>query len=129
MRRISCLIAVAVILLAARPAGAASLLDPAFHFQTITTTHFVIYFHQGEDRLAARLATIAEETWLQVGRALDVAAPRRTHVILADQSELANGWATPLPYGLIFITAAAPPGSEFIGRTDDWLRLVFTHEF
>jgi hypothetical protein len=30
---------------------------------------------------------------------------------------------------LIFVTAAAPPGSDFIGRTDDWLRLVFTHEF
>jgi hypothetical protein len=110
-------------------ADAASLLDPAFHFRTLTTAHFIIYFHQGEDQLAARLAGIAEEEWGQVGRALGITAPPRTHVILADQSELANGWATPLPYNLIFVTAAAPPGSDFIGRTDDWLRLVFTHEF
>src|SRR5205823_7334411 len=64
-----------------------------------------------------------------VGGAFGVDAPRLTHVVLADQSELANGWATPLPYNTIFITAAAPPGSESVGRNDDWLRLVFTHEF
>src|SRR5262249_15398056 len=29
----------------------------------------------------------------------------------------------------IMVTAAAPAGSEFIGRSDDWLRLVFVHEF
>ena len=120
--------AVAVLAIAVR-ADAASILDPAFHFRTLTTPHFIIYFHQGEDHLAARLASIAEEEWGQVGRALGITAPPRTHVILADQSELANGWATPLPYNLIFVTAAAPPGSDFIGRTDDWLRLVFTHEF
>jgi hypothetical protein len=49
-------------------------------------------------------------------------------MVLADQSDLANGWATPL-YDLIVVTAAAPAGSDFIGQTDDWLRLVFTHEF
>ncbi len=27
------------------------------------------------------------------------------------------------------IAAAWPAGSEFIGNIDDWLRLVFTHEF
>lgn len=129
MRRISILAIYIAVVCAAGPVNAASLLDPAFHFQTLTTPHFIIYFHQGEDHLAARLAAIAEEEWPRVGQALGVTAPRRTHVIVADQSELANGWATPLPYNVIFVTAAAPPGSDFIGRTDDWLRLVFTHEF
>jgi WD40 repeat protein len=123
------LVLLAAILMATTGANAASLLDPAFHFRTLTTEHFIIYFHQGEDHLAARLAVIAEEEWPRVGQALGITAPMRTHVILADQSELANGWATPLPYNLIFVTATAPPGSDFIGRTDDWLRLVFTHEF
>jgi hypothetical protein len=129
MRRTSILAICVAVVFWSWPLHAASLLDPAFHFRTLTTPHFIIYFHQGEDHLAARLAAIAEEQWPRVGQALGVTAPRRTHVILADQSELANGWATPLPYNVIFITAAAPPGSDFIGRTDDWLRLVFTHEF
>src|SRR5215813_13210274 len=117
MRRISILAICVAVVVSAWRADAASLLDPAFHFRTLTTAHFIIYFHQGEDHLAARLAAIAEEEWPRVGQALGVTAPRRTHVILADQSELANGWATPLPYNVIFITAAAPSGSDFIGRT------------
>ena len=51
------------------------------------------------------------------------------HVILVDQTDLSNGWATPTPYNLIEITAAAPPGDSSIGNTDDWLRLVFSHEY
>jgi WD40-like Beta Propeller Repeat len=128
-RAISRVAVVALLIAAATRADAAALLDPALRFRTLQTEHFLIYFHQGEDGLARRLAVIAEDVWPRVGLALGVRAPRRTHVILADQSELANGWATPLPYDLIFVTAAAPPGSDFIGRTDDWLRVVFTHEF
>src|SRR5262245_40290913 len=61
--------------------------------------------------------------------AVAVTPPKRTHVILVDQTERANGWATPVPYDTILVAAVWPPGSDFIGDTDDWLRLVFTHEF
>jgi Tol biopolymer transport system component len=128
MRRISFFLLVAMVWLSAH-AHAASRVDPALHFRTLRTRHFVIYFHQGEDRLASRLAAIAEGVWSQVGSALGVNAPRLTHVILADQSEIANGYATPLPYNTIFVTAAPPPGADALSFTDDWLRLVFTHEF
>ena len=53
----------------------------------------------------------------------------RVQVILVDQSDLSNGWATPLPYNTIEIAAAAPGGASSIGNTDDWLRLVFAHEY
>jgi hypothetical protein len=55
--------------------------------------------------------------------------PGITHVVLADQSELANGWAFPLPYNTIVLNAAWPAASEFSGQTDDWLRMVFSHEY
>src|SRR6476620_10084788 len=51
------------VLLCATSARGAAFFDPAFRFRTIRTPHFVIYFHQGEERLAGRLAVIAEETW------------------------------------------------------------------
>ena len=110
-------------------ARAASLVDPALRFRQRATEHFVIYFHQGEDALAARVATIAEDTWTHVSRALDLVPPPRTYVIVSDHTDTANGWATPLPYNLILITANAPPPADFIGNTTDWLRTVFTHEF
>jgi dipeptidyl aminopeptidase/acylaminoacyl peptidase len=119
----------AVALLWASAAGAVGLVDPALRFRQRRTPHFVIYFHAREEPLAARLAALVEEVRDQVGAALGIQPPALTHVILADQAELANGWATPLPRNVVFLTAAVPSGSDFIGRTDNWLRLVFTHEY
>ena len=109
--------------------GAATLFDPALRFRTIATSHFVIYYHRGEETMARRLASIAEETWRALESPLGVRPPRRTHVVLADQTELANGYATPVPYDVIVIYTVWPAGSESIGNVDDWLRVAFTHEF
>lgn len=116
-------------LTAARQLDAATLLDPLLRFRQTRTPHFVIYFHAGEEHLASRLVRLVEPVRGEVGAALGVEPPALTHVILADQTEVANGWATPLPRSTVFLNAAAPSGSDFIGRTDDWLRLVFTHEY
>ena len=102
--------------------------DPRYRFQAIPTEHFVIYFHQGEDALARRLARIAEETWQALRTPLGRTAPSRTHVILVDQTDIANGWATPVPRSTIAIYAVWPAGSEAL-KSDDWLRLAFVHEY
>src|SRR5690242_6029215 len=120
-------VAVALLTLAAITADAATLFDPALKFRMLHTEHFRIYFHQGEDRLAGRLAVIAEGVWHALERPLGVRPPRLTHLVVADQSEQANGYATPLPYNTIVIYPTWPRGAEF--NTDDWLRLVVTHEF
>lgn len=128
--RAALLVLVATLLhLGADPASAAGLVDPLLKFRQIRTEHFIIYFHQGEEGLARRLAAIVESVRTDVGGSLASPLPNLTRVIIADQSETANGWATPLPRNTIFLNAAAPSGADVIGRTDDWLRLVFTHEF
>ena len=53
----------------------------------------------------------------------------RVQVILVDQTDLSNGWATPVPYDAIEITAVPPSAETLIGNTTDWLELVFTHEY
>jgi WD40-like Beta Propeller Repeat len=111
------------------PLQAVSLFDPALRFRSIRTDHFVVYFHQGTEPLARKLAAIAEQTWANLREPLGALPPVRTHVVLVDQSELANGSATPVPYNTVIVTTAWPAGYEFIGEIDDWLRLVFTHEF
>ncbi len=111
------------------PVRAASLFDPALRFRMIRTDHFIIYVHQGDERRGERLASIAEETWRALRQPLGVNPPRRTQVVLADQTELPNGYATPLPYDTIVIYPVWPPGADFLGDADDWLRVAFTHEF
>jgi hypothetical protein len=123
-------LAFALLIAAGAPqvAGAATRYDPRFRFRTIATPRFNIYFHQGEERIARRLARIVEDVADQVAPRFGV-ANGRVHVILVDQHDLSNGWAVPAPYNVIEITAAAPPGQSSIGNTDDWLRLVFSHEY
>lgn len=104
-------------------------IDPRLRFQLVKTPHFTLYFHQGEESIARRLADLVEGVRTEVGESMRTEPPAHTHVILADQTEYANGWASPLPRDTVFLNAAAPSGAEFIGNTDDWLRVVFTHEF
>jgi Tol biopolymer transport system component len=107
---------------------AANRYDPRLRFRTITTPHFAIHFHQGEAALARRLASIAEEIFARVSKQIGTPGGR-VHVILVDQHDLSNGWATPVPFNTIEISAAAPSGESTIGNTDDWLRLVLSHEY
>ena len=113
---------------AATTASAATRYDPRLRFRTISTARFDIHYHQGEEGLAQRLARIAEEVATTLAQTLG-SASGRVQVILVDQNDQPNGWATPLPYNTIEISAAAPTADSGIGNVDDWLRLVFTHEF
>lgn len=103
--------------------------DPRLHFRVLPTPRADIYFHQGEDALARRLARVIDEVAPEVDRRLGGAPSGRLHVILVDQTDVSNGWATVVPYNLIEIAAVPPSGSSVIGNTDDWLRLVFAHEY
>ena len=108
--------------------GASERYDPRLRFRTISTPRFDIHFHQGEEAIAKRLAVVAEQVATEMEPRLG--RPRmRVNVILVDQTDLSNGWATPVPYNLIEIAAAAPRADSIIGNTRDWLRLVFTHEY
>ena len=102
--------------------------NPALRFRTIATGNFEIYFHQREEALAQRLARLVQE----IAPALDarLGAPRgRVRIVLVDQTDVSNGWASIIPYNLIELAAVPPAGASEIGNTDDWLRLVFTHEY
>jgi hypothetical protein len=123
------LIAALACLAVATSAAAATRYRPDLRFRSIATAHFVIHFHQGLEPLAARLAVLAEDVHEELSRRMGHAPGGRTHVVLVDQDDVPNGWATPLPYNLIEITAAAPAGAALVGNTTDWLRLVFTHEY
>jgi len=102
--------------------------DPRLQFRTLTTPRFDVHYHQGEEDLAKRLARIAEEVAGHLASPLG--SPRgRVHVVLVDQTDESNGWATVIPFNLIEVAAVPPASHSFIGNTDDWLRMVFTHEY
>ncbi|MCU0249495.1 MAG: hypothetical protein MUE61_04760 [Vicinamibacterales bacterium] len=119
----------AAFLASATPGLASGRYDAALRFRVLRTPHFTIYYHQGEADMARRLAVIAERVRGDLAGRTGLEAPSHAHVVLVDQSDIANGWSTPIPYNLIEIAALPPPPSSFLGHHDDWLRIVFTHEY
>jgi hypothetical protein len=128
MRRICALLS---ILLAAATMHAASIYPPSLHWRTITTEHFYIHYHQGEEDLASRAAAYAENAYTRLVPMMGWQPAGRTDVILADHVDLPNGSATPFPSNRVEILVTAPgadPSSPG-GNYDNWLNLVITHEF
>lgn len=118
-----------VLALMGTPALSQTRIDPRLQFVERRTPHFVIYSHAGEEVLARRLATLVEDVRRDVAKTLNLEAPALTHIVLADQWDYSNGFATVLPRNVIFMNVSAPSGEETIGRTDDWLRLLLVHEY
>lgn len=119
----------ALVLVRVVPAAAGPF-DPRLEFRTTRTAHFVIHYHQGADAAAARLAVLAETVHQRLaGRAGPGHDRRVTHLVVADQSDAPNGFATIIPWNAIVLYLAPPTGASFIGNTDDWLAYVFTHEY
>ncbi|MGC2165972.1 MAG: BamA/TamA family outer membrane protein [Gallionella sp.] len=105
--------------------------DPSFSWMTLSSAHFKVHYHQGEEALAKRAVTLAEDVHTRLVPRMKSQPHDRTHMVLIDSIDDANGWATPLPYNLITLYITQPYGESIFGAAnyDDWLRLLITHEY
>lgn len=112
------------------PAGYAKT-DPSFSWSTLSSSHFLVHFHQGEEALAKRVAVLAEDVHTRLAPRMKSQPHERTNIVLLDAFDDANGWATPLPYNLITLFITQPHGESIFGagNYDDWMRLLITHEY
>jgi len=106
------------------PAVAAAY-NPALEWYTISTEHFDVHYHAGEEWTASQVAEIAEEIHPYITGLYNY-DPGRCHFVILDDQDYANGaafyydnkieiWATNLEFGL--------------RGTGNWLRNVVTHEY
>src|SRR2546428_12772926 len=92
-----CALAVFV-LVTAYPAAA---LDPRFVWETLEAPHFQVPYHQGMYRYAQDAARAAELSHQRLVPQLDHAPEQRTHIVVEDDTDFANGNARPALYNLI----------------------------
>ena len=114
-------------LLSPRAAGAQY--DPAFRWSTLDTAHFQVHFHQGEEALARRVAAAAEKAHARLVPLLGHAPATRTQIVLSDDSDAANGSATPLPYNLIRLYGVPAESGSELGDERDWVEQLVAHEY
>jgi hypothetical protein len=120
--------AAAALSLAAAGAASAQPYDPGFRWRTLETPRFRVHYHQGEEALAQDVAREAERAHALLAPQLRY-APRRTHIVLSDDQDEANGLATPVPYDTIRLFAVPPSSFSELQDYRDWLRTLVQHEY
>ncbi len=113
-------------LLVALPAFAASF-PPGLRFKTLLGARASVHFSKGLEPMARQASALADQILERHATRYGVGVPR-VQIVLVDTNDDPNGFATPFPYPLVQIRAAAPDGSDAFGNHDGWLRLVLTHE-
>jgi hypothetical protein len=119
-------VAAAIVLLAARPARAG---DPDRVWRTIETEHFAIHFYVPMEDVARRVAQVAERSHDVLVPVLGHAPKEKTHVVIIDDTDGANGFASVLPRNQITLFATAPIAGSVLADHDDWLYGLFAHEY
>lgn len=107
----------------------AATFNPNEDYKTIDTKHFSIHFPEELENTAQRLANIAEDVHSRLSPKFKWTPWGKTQVLLLDSADTVNDMASVLPYNWIYIRAAAPGPESSLGTYDDWLYLVFTHEY
>lgn len=102
---------------------------PHHRFHTLTTPHFEITFHEGEEQLAAELAVIAEEVDSLLRPFVGWTPRMRTQVVLVDATDDANGYAQTVPYDAITLYAIPPRSDSALDNHNHWLYALFLHEY
>lgn len=119
-------LAAALVFCAARAADAQ--LPPNEHWRTIRTQHFRVHFTPGVEEDARRAAVNAERAYTELST--ELVPPRGTiDLVVSDNVDYVNGYATPFPSNRI-VVYAHPPTDDASGlrNYDDWNALVVTHE-
>ena len=120
---------IVILILGLSSVSQAARLDTSFIFSTIETPNFSIHFHQGLEGVARKAAVIAEDVHGKLTTEFNWRPDEKTELVLVDNSDFANGYATVLPYNIIFIQVVQPTLMSTLGEYDDWLRTLITHEY
>lgn len=103
--------------------------NPDYRMRTLETEHFYIHYYASEEEVADRVALTAERAYTRVTSLLGNGVYLKTHVILVDSTDSANGFANAVPFPRITLFATAPGSMSVLASYDDWIDILVTHEF
>ncbi len=103
--------------------------DPGLEWKTIENEHLYVHFAQGNQALAERAMAIAELAHQRLTRELDWVPREKTHIILSDETDQPNGYATPIYFNRTVLYLAPPSSINTLEDFDDWLTTLIVHEY
>jgi hypothetical protein len=119
------LAALATLALIARPANAQP--APYHRWRTLDTPHFRVHVPAGLEREGRVAGAAAEQAYEQLAK--ELTPPREPiELVVSDDADYSNGYATPFPSPRIVVYATPPVESPALRLNEDWLGIVITHE-
>jgi hypothetical protein len=112
-------------LLLAAPARAG---DPGLRWRTLSSDHFRLHYPRAMEPLARQTLRVAEEAYAVVRGIVGYDPSERVELALFDDQDSANGLTWTFPYNLIHLYAYPPLVDEQLACSDDWMRMLITHE-
>ncbi|MBM4375114.1 MAG: hypothetical protein FJ095_08520, partial [Deltaproteobacteria bacterium] len=103
--------------------------DPALERWTLETPHFRITYDTVLEPVAVRVAELGEAIHGRLAGPLGHDPDDVTHILITDQTDVANGSAIAVPYNQIQLFVTAPGDLSPLGDYDDWLLGLLTHEY
>ncbi len=99
------------------------------NWKTLTTPHFKVHFTPEQEKWAYYAANIAEVTHQKLSQELDWNPQDHTHMVLTDDYDFSNGWATTIPFQNVRLFLSPPDNLNTLEDYDDWLKLLIVHEY
>jgi hypothetical protein len=103
--------------------------DLRLTYYTVESAHFRVTYPDTLEEYAKRVLALSEAIYERLTPAMQYAPEMKTEVLLTDNTESANGSATPVPYDAIRLFATAPDDLSNLGDYDDWMLTLVTHEY
>ena len=103
--------------------------DPDLEWHTQETPHFLFHYHDGLEKAANNFTKHAEIIHKNITSFFDWQPKTKTHVILSDHFDSANGQANPFPNNVIEMYMTPPSNITGLEDFTDWQYLLFEHEY
>jgi len=103
--------------------------DLSLEWKEIKTAHFNILFPRGYEFYGQKAALFAEDVYEMLVPIVGYTPTRKTPIILSDQHDDHNGWATVFPYPQINVRLTPPDIESSINRYENWLYATILHEY
>lgn len=102
--------------------------DPKLNWLTHETENFQIHYPKGLSSHVAKVALLSEQSHSALTPFFQWQPKKKTNVVLLDDFDQANGYASPMPNNTMTLFMQPPTQGELM-LFDDWLRLLIHHEY
>ena len=98
-------------------------------WQSLSSTHFDAHFPAQLSVQAQAALRIAEQVHNELQPFFAYQPSQRTQLVLVDDHDYSNGWATPIPFNQIRLYLHAANEVNGLEQLDDWLTGLIRHEY